>query len=484
MKVSVVIPVYNVERYICRCIDSVLSQTYQNFEMIIVDDHSPDKSMQLAKSYESEKIKIVSHSRNKGLPASRNTGVAHCAGDYLLFLDSDDFLLPHALEKTISTALNYDSDIVSFNSHRVSESGYTWPIAWHEKFNFADIYNISIMEYPQLVWDAAAWNKLINLSFYRENNFTFDEDQKWFEDHLFSLQLFLNTEKVSIIHDVLHHYSARNDELNPSITQSKCFGAVLYRLNMMESVISYLQKTGNTWLTPHFFKLVMSFYRSVLKHAYQAADSKESIINVLTRFKKIFGQECPSIFHGHHFETVDLALCLKYQDHHDIDQYFDSALGRIKTTEKLLATEFLEKKHFDIDFQAYRDHHSYLPGSNSRWYSLLIFALTQTFYLMRQLPIKRQNFSTLISKNLSAYHIYMSGLFDMDYYSAEAAQNFKSMRQAITHYVFEGEKSRMQPNTFFNPAAYLEVNPDLRHWKGNLFGHFLIHGISGGRSIR
>ena len=484
MKISVVIPVYNVERYICRCIDSVLSQTYQNFEVIIVDDHSPDNSIQLAKSYESEKIKIVSHSRNKGLPASRNTGVAHCAGDYLIFLDSDDFLLPHALEKSISTAQSYDSDIVSFNSHRVNESGYTWPITWHEKFNSADVCNISIMEYPQLVWDAAAWNKLINLSFYRENNFMFDEDQKWFEDHLFSLQLFLNTEKVSIIHDVLHHYSARNDELNPSITQSKCFGAVLYRLNMMESVISHLQKTGNSWLTPHFFKLVMSFYRSVLKHAYEAADSKESLIDVLTRFKKIFNQECPSIFHGHHFETVDLALCLKYQDHHDIDQYFDSTLGRIKTTENLLAMEFPEKKHFDIDFQAYRDHHSYLPGSNSRWYSLLIFALTQPFYLMRQLPIKRQNLNILISKNLGAYHIYKSGLFNKVFYTAQSRRHFKSIRAAITDYVFVGEDAGYNPNSFFTADSYLNVNPDLRHWKGNLFGHFLMHGISKGRSIR
>ena len=125
MKVSIVIPVYNVEKYICRCIDSVLAQSYKNFEVVVVDDQSPDRSIELVESYQSEKIRIIRHVQNRGLPASRNTGVKHCHGDYLLFLDSDDFLKPHALEKCIAIAQDHQSDIVSFNSEHINDEGET-----------------------------------------------------------------------------------------------------------------------------------------------------------------------------------------------------------------------------------------------------------------------------------------------------------------------------------------------------------------------
>ena len=89
-----------------------------------------------------------------------------------------------------------------------------------------------------------------------------------------------------------------------------------------------------------------------------------------------------------------------------------------------------------------------------------------------------------MSKNLSVYHIDKSGLFNQESYSAQSHRHFKSVRAAITDYVFEGEDAGYHPNSFFTADSYLKVNPDLKRWKGNLFGHFLLHGISKGRSIR
>jgi glycosyltransferase involved in cell wall biosynthesis len=484
MKVSIVIPVYNVEKYICRCIDSVLAQSYKNFEVVVVDDQSPDRSIELVESYQSEKIRIIRHAQNRGLPASRNTGVKHCHGDYLLFLDSDDFLKTHALEKCLATAQDHQSDIVSFNSERINDEGETWPYPWHEKFNSADIPITSIFEYTKLAWDVAAWSKLIKLDFYRWHNIEFDEKQKYFEDHLFSLQLFTKTRKVSIVHDTLHYYTIRNDTANPSITQSKQFDSVLYRLRMIESVISYLKKSDNSYLITHFFELIIDFYRQVLQLAHESAESDALFQDIITKFKIIFNETGPETLCAYHFETVDLALYLKYLDPCCILSYFDSSHGRIKCADTLLASEFPEKECLDVDLVNYSRHYSYSAKPYDHRYFTAFFMFMQPFYLKRTYFTGNKAVKTFASKNLAVFHIHRSGLFDKDYYSTETAQNFKSMRQAITHYVFEGEKSRMQPNTFFNPAAYLEANPDLRHWEGNLFGHFLMHGISKGRSIR
>lgn len=484
MKVSIVIPVYNVEKYICRCIDSVLAQSYKNFEVVVVDDQSPDRSIELVESYQSEKIRIIKHTQNRGLPASRNTGVKHSYGDYLLFLDSDDFLKPYALEKCIATAQDHQSDIVSFNSERINDKGETWPYAWHQKFNTADISTTSIFEYTKLIWDVAAWSKLINLESYRKNNIEFDEDQKYFEDHLFSLQLFTKMKKVSIVNDTLHYYTIRNDAANPSITQSKRFDSVIYRLKMIESVISYLKKSRNLHLIPHFFELVVSFYKQVLQLAYESAESDALFQDVITKFKIIFNQTGPTTLCAFHFETVDLALYLKYLEQSDIHDYFASPHGRTTCLDAILTLKFPEKECLYVDLVNYRRHYSYTAKLRNHRYFIAFFMLRQTLYLKHTYFTENKAVKTFTSKNLAVFHIHRSGLFDTEYYSTKTDQNFKSMRLAITHYVFEGEQAGMRPNTFFNPAAYLEGNPDLSHWKGNLFGHFLMHGISKGRSIR
>lgn len=484
MKVSIVIPVYNVEKYICRCIDSVLDQSYKNFEVVVVDDQSPDRSIELVKSYQSEKITIISHKQNKGLSASRNTGVNHCSGDYLLFLDSDDYLQPNALEKGISIIQNHHSDIVSFKSKHIDDDGKTWPVSWHEKFKGLTSGDVSISDHPNLVWDVAAWNKLINLNFYRANNIEFDEGQRHFEDHLFSLELFTKTNKVSVIDDELHYYAIRSDASNPSITQSNQFDSVLYRLRMMESVISYLNSSERSYLIVHFCELIIYFYRQVLQLAYESADTKDSFLDVITRFQAIFAHIGFEPLSKYPFEAIDLALHLKYLSHNHICCYFESPNGRIKCADTLLRLDFPEKETLDVDWVSYSQHYSYRIKPSDHFFSKALFMLAQPFYMKWTYFKGDKGVHAIASKNLAVLHIQRSGLFDEEYYSINASLNFKSMRQAINHYVFEGEDSRIQPNSYFNPSAYLEANPDLRHWKGSLFGHFLIHGISKGRAIR
>ena len=102
--VSVIVPVYKTEKFIHRCIDSVLNQTYSNWEMILVDDGSPDACGQICDSYAEKDGRIhVIHQENQGLSAARNAGIKICKGEWIYFLDSDDFIVEDALEKMISS---------------------------------------------------------------------------------------------------------------------------------------------------------------------------------------------------------------------------------------------------------------------------------------------------------------------------------------------------------------------------------------------
>ena len=117
MKVSIIIPLYNVSLYIERCLNSILKQSYQNIECIIVDDASPDDSIKKVHDWlrRNDNIlytNIITHSFNKGLSAARNTGIKHSTGDYIYFLDSDDELTENSIEMLVSYLESGDYDIV------------------------------------------------------------------------------------------------------------------------------------------------------------------------------------------------------------------------------------------------------------------------------------------------------------------------------------------------------------------------------------
>ena len=118
-KISIIIPMYNVEKYLKRCLDSVRAQTFTDFQAILVDDGSPDKSGEIAESYAAlDKRFIVVHKENGGLSDARNVGMSKASGEYIMYLDSDDFIHPQTMEIAYSLAQRDNSDIVSFTYDR------------------------------------------------------------------------------------------------------------------------------------------------------------------------------------------------------------------------------------------------------------------------------------------------------------------------------------------------------------------------------
>jgi glycosyltransferase involved in cell wall biosynthesis len=118
-KISIIIPMYGVEKYLRRCLDSVKNQTFQDWQAICVDDGSPDKSGEIAEEYaRSDKRFIVVHKENGGLSDARNAGMPYAKGKYIMYLDSDDFIHPQTMEIAYSFAEKNNSDIVSFQYDR------------------------------------------------------------------------------------------------------------------------------------------------------------------------------------------------------------------------------------------------------------------------------------------------------------------------------------------------------------------------------
>ena len=122
--VSVVVPVYKVEKYINKCIDSIINQTYKNLEIILVDDGSPDRCPQICDEYakKDNRIKVI-HKKNSGLGAARNTGIDAAKGEYIGFVDSDDWIMPNMYEEMVNCCENYQVPICECTISFIDENG-------------------------------------------------------------------------------------------------------------------------------------------------------------------------------------------------------------------------------------------------------------------------------------------------------------------------------------------------------------------------
>ena len=129
MKVSIIVPIYNVERYLEACIESILSQTYENFELILVDDGSPDQCGIMCDKYavQDSRIKVI-HKENQGLGMARNTGLDYATGEFVCFVDSDDWIEPNAVECWIEAQKKYNADIVMCNYQKRNNERSLIPI--------------------------------------------------------------------------------------------------------------------------------------------------------------------------------------------------------------------------------------------------------------------------------------------------------------------------------------------------------------------
>lgn len=209
-KVSIIVPVYGVERYIERCAVSLFEQTYKNIEYIFVNDATPDKSIELLEKVIARypqrqmNIKIIHHPQNKGISATRNTGLQAVTGDYILYVDSDDYVAPNAVERLVESAIKNAADILLFDTYIVSTKGISCEsVTYGTKVQY-------IKNLLQHTAKCAHWNKFYQATFYKSTNVFADERIRLADDYAVTPRLVHQARKIAVLHEPLYFYETTN----------------------------------------------------------------------------------------------------------------------------------------------------------------------------------------------------------------------------------------------------------------------------------
>lgn len=216
--VSVIVPVYNGARHIRQCVESVLAQTFADFELICVDDGSTDDTARiLADIAARDKRLHVIHQENKGEGAARNTGLAVARGRFLSFFDADDFTEPQLLERAIARAVDTDADIVAYRVDSYNdETGETLPVPWSLDVNAFPHRVSSPLDNPDELFYAFqnwTWNKLFRHNFIRDLDLRFHEIQRS-ADLYFVCCALAQAQRIATVDEVLYHYRVNNPNSN------------------------------------------------------------------------------------------------------------------------------------------------------------------------------------------------------------------------------------------------------------------------------
>lgn len=264
--VSVIVPVYKVEQYLEKCVNSIREQTYKNIEIILVDDGSPDKSGEICDNFSKEdsRIKVI-HKKNGGLSDARNVGIKQASGEYLLFVDSDDWIHKDTVMKTVQSAEKNKADIVLFDFISIEESTgrerrFTMP--------FPEEKVISVKDIPELICKScSACNKLFRKKFWEDSGIYFPVG-KHYEDLGTIPKLLGIAEKVIYKKEVYYYYLQRTGSIMHETNIQRNYED---RTAMVDNVLEFYNERG----------LFEKFYRELEYLAFENAyfiPSKEIVM--------------------------------------------------------------------------------------------------------------------------------------------------------------------------------------------------------------
>ena len=258
-RLSVIVPCYNVQQYLVECLDSLRNQTYDNLEVIMVDDGSTDKTGQIIDDYAKKfnNFRAV-HTVNGGLSAARNAGLPLIQGEFLAFIDSDDYLPINAYQLLVESMIKNKADIATGQVERFNSSR-RYPSKLHQKAVKKTILGTNLANNPELVYDTTAWNKVYRSSIFLREQLQFPVGLTY-EDIPVTLHYYLLANKINIINKVTYYWRSREGK-QKSITQQrsnlKMFRDRLKTLSMAWKSLNEL--SDNDTLKDIFTYKVLSF---------------------------------------------------------------------------------------------------------------------------------------------------------------------------------------------------------------------------------
>jgi exopolysaccharide biosynthesis predicted pyruvyltransferase EpsI/GT2 family glycosyltransferase len=375
-KVSVIIPIYKVELYIRRCIESIIAQTYHNLEIILVDDGSPDNCPFICDEYAriDQRIRVI-HKPNGGLSDARNAGLKIFTGDYVYFFDGDDYIENNLIEIALHNAVTTSADLVIFNYYRVDENDNllstsnfrtgTYEIEDHNRVD----YMVNNLAKYSVGWEA--WNRLYKADIIRKYDLFFWDNKLIFaEDFGFSLNFALHVNKITCISNVLYYYLIRENSIMSKAVKEPRLSASLALSKLLEEKIATSFK--HTMIHKEFPILFYSIMYEQLrgatidnyKKSISSIDDKEYFYNNLklitrkfTLLLKHFGMIrgvvvlliCIFLI-TQKFDKLNVRILKSYKKRWKISEVFENNKSKM----------FSKKRIFLIgseDFRNLKDHH-------------------------------------------------------------------------------------------------------------------------------
>lgn len=267
-KISIITPVYNAEKYIERCIKSIKNQSYKNIEHIIIDDGSTDDTLKICQKYD-KNIKLI-HKENEGVSKARNVGLEKSTGDYVLFVDADDWLEKDMCEKLISKCTKKEVDIVvcGYNEYYENKKASVSKKLSTKKLSFTKLItdeNTNFGGFP--------WNKLIKKSIIKNK---FDEKVHYYENLLFFLQNCSENTNYEIVNECLYNYCI-NDT---SAVHSKKYS--LKKLSSLDALNKIIPLLPKDTVINHKIHYVNAYYNNLFSLETKMPQQKK----IITNYKK------------------------------------------------------------------------------------------------------------------------------------------------------------------------------------------------------
>lgn len=235
--ISIIIPVYNAEKTISTCLDSLFAQTYNSLELLFVNDCCTDNSFEVIRKFMDENshktgisAKIITHEKNRGVAAARNTGLDNASGEYIYYVDSDDWMESDLIETLVKEAETKKSDIV----------GCEWELCFNKNSRWMKQPDVDspLDAFHKMCAGILRWNLwlfLVKRSLYTENQIQFNEGQNMGEDMMVMGKLFLCATSMSMIHQPFYKYNQTNSASITKDKSAKYVNEVTHNLNELES---------------------------------------------------------------------------------------------------------------------------------------------------------------------------------------------------------------------------------------------------------
>lgn len=347
VKVSVIVPVYNVENHLKECMDSIINQKLKDIQIICVNDGSTDSSPQILKEYalKDPRIEIIDK-KNAGLAAARNTGMEYAKGEYIGFVDSDDWIELDMYEKLYENAKLNDSDIVMSPVHVFDESKnelkydnpYFTLINLEKYFNKGTFNHLKTKKHLFNIC-VTAWNKIYNSQFLKRIDSKFPEGLI-FEDNPFFFETYLQANKISIIPDYLYFYRLNRTDSIIKKADKRYFDL----LKIHELIKDILVKTGN--YDEYKIQLTNFILRTVFSRFEQINEKyKNQFFFLIKEYleKLEFENRCLASINPH--------LKNMYEDFMNYDSYCDYKNRSLHQEYKILQKDYIQIKKLNDSYK-------------------------------------------------------------------------------------------------------------------------------------